>query len=57
MTHDELKVELETGIALIDKLDAKYTKADSKRLRACLNTIQKNAVQLKKELIASDKVH
>jgi type II secretory pathway component PulF len=54
MTRQELRELLENGIVLLDALDENYTKANSKRLRAVLNTIQKNAVQLKKNLIASD---
>ena len=55
MTNAELKALLETGIELIEKMDAKRTKADAKRLRDVLNTIKKSATEIKKRLIDEDK--
>jgi len=55
MTLTEFKNELTTAAALIEVLDTKYTKANSKRLRASINNIQKSAVEIKKALITTDK--
>ena len=54
MTNTELKELFEDGIKLIEKLDSRRTKADSKRLRVVLNTIKKHATEIKKRLIEED---
>ena len=55
MTYNELREEMQRGIELIDGLDKKWVKANSKRLRDILNTIKKNATAIKKQLIEDDK--
>lgn len=49
---------IEAATQLVDQAAnyaAKPTKAESKRMRASINTIQKAAVAAKKELVAADK--
>jgi predicted KAP-like P-loop ATPase len=49
--YKEQTVEL---LEMIEKLDTKYTKAESKRIRKQMDTISKLKVEAKKDLIAED---
>jgi len=55
MTYKELKDELQRGVELVNELDAKWTKANSKRLRALLNELKKSTTAIKQELMDTDK--
>ena len=52
---EELRLQLEAALTLVEQLEDKYTKANSKRLRAAINDLQKSAVANKKMLIETDK--
>ena len=53
--YNEVISQAKVLLEQAEKYATKPTKAESKRLRATIGSIQKKAVQAKKDLIAADK--
>ena len=55
MTYTDLKAELGYTLELIEKLDTKWTKSNSARVRKQLQKVKNATTAIRRELIEKDK--